>query len=65
MPKQTLFTKRQQGIVGYAWHVALILTLRLLFESTLFPRKRGWRPVRKAGKDRDTLGSQHAAWCQS
>lgn len=50
------------SIVGHAW---LILTLRFLFESTLFPRKRGWMPVRKAGKDRDTLGSRHAAWCQS
>lgn len=39
----------------------VVLTFRLLFESALFPRKRGCRPVRKAGiRDRDTLGSWHA-----
>lgn len=56
----------QVGRGGCGWQVTGvslrdpygILTFRFLFESTLFPRKRGWRTVRKAGiRDRDMLGS--------
>jgi len=40
-----------------------ILTLRFLFERTLFPRKRGWRSVRKAGhqRQRQVRACEHAA----